>query len=147
MARPNKKDGVTKSVYLGRDILTKAENITNRKNISLSELIEISIANYIDNIDYEKEIFKKQQEIQKIDEEKNKLLKEEQKIRELWIKNLSWKEQLNKKKQDAIRIIMGKITKNQIAEAEQIARTWGRIIHINYEELLAEATTLLSSGI
>jgi hypothetical protein len=147
MVRPIGKQGERKNVYLSKETIDIINEMSKVEGLNFSQFIDMAVTQIRETENPQILLEKIQQNIIIKEKEMNELKQKEIEIREI-IKGIDkWKNNLNKKRTEAITIITRKLLNNEIVEAERIAKTWSRIIHCSYIDLINEASVQLGGGI
>lgn len=147
MVRPIGKQGERKNVYLSKETIETIEEMSKIEGLNFSQYIDMSIAQMRESENPQILLDKVQQSIIMKEKEIQELKAKEIEIRQLINGISKWKNNIQNKRKDAIKIITNKILRNEQIEAERISRVWARMLHTNYNDLLAEAISLIEKGI
>ncbi|MFW6172429.1 MAG: hypothetical protein ACOC5T_01675 [Elusimicrobiota bacterium] len=139
MPKNKTKDWKITTFSLDRDSLLKLEELANLEGLSKSQMVDFLITNWDSGINPNEKLKDLQNKKEILLKRLNELDKEiNQTINQITLFQ-DWKEEKQNKKEQAIRILQGKILKKEIQDAERIAKTWQRICGVPAIELLVEA--------
>lgn len=147
MVRPVGKQGERKNVYLSKETIDIIDEMSKVEGLNFSQFIDMAVTQIRETENPQILLEKIQQQIIIKEKEINELKQKEIEIREIITGIDKWKKNLDKKRTEAITIITRKLLNNEIVEAERIAKTWSRIIHCSYIDLINEASVQMGGGI
>jgi len=147
MPKQKVKNGKRKEFFLDEETIQEIKRNANLMGLSESAYIDFLITREkisLNPILQIKEIQIKKEELQEklkeLDLKEKLAIQDAEKIHE-------WQELKRTKKQEAVNIIQKKILIGDYEYAEEIAKTWSRIVGIPAIDLLAEAQKNINKGI
>ena len=147
MVRPIEKQGERKNVYLSKEVVDTIEEMSKVEGLNFSQFIDMAIMQMKESENPQIALEKVQKEILIQEKELQELKVKEIALRKIIMNADKWRQELYKKRNDALKIIRNKILQNETIEEERVSKTWGRILHCSHIELLNEASLEISKGI